>query len=212
MSIPLAIVFGSQLDDEVAFGEMFFLFNISRLLAENCLTIHQSHSLWRRSVYEDGCPFSLPLQSLLCPPFLSPSSLSFRELDPYYPAVRSGEHCKLPQWVAKRFTLHFSWIPCLWWHKINSQPLIYVTTGILNSHCTQLSNDSIRIADNLVKSGVSYHYGTPSWSNLYYRDTMTPQWLPLMHIQIIIIIIIIIIIQFIRRRNMSELLQGRLTT
>jgi len=63
--------------------------------------------------------------------------------------------------TAKRFMVLFGWKSCLWWHKINNQPRICVTTGIPKWHCTQISNSSMRIADNVV-----YLNRTPSWSNL----------------------------------------------
>ena len=57
-----------------------------------------------------------------------------------------------------------SWKSCLWWHEINAQPLIWVTSGILNWHCTQICKSCMGIADNLIKSrGV----GTPRDRRLY---------------------------------------------
>ena len=83
----------------------------------------------------------LCLQSGVSNPFLSFHSLPPPEPHPLSPAMRSGKRCKLPTsglggarppnvlwWI-------LSWKSCLRWHKINNQPFISVTTGILNWHC-----------------------------------------------------------------------------
>jgi len=113
-----------------------------------------------------GCPF-LSFPSLPSPPRAPPSK----------------SRCELPQRVRAeldRQTLYdafwlLSWKLCLRQHKINNQPRICVTTGVLNWHCTRISKSSMRITDKLVKSCVSYHYGTPLGQILGCWDAKTPQ-------------------------------------
>jgi len=74
------------------------------------------------------------------------------------------------------FRCILSWKLCLWWHRrINNQPLICVTTGILNWHCTQTSKSSVGITDDLLNIGVSSQYGKTPLSNFEVRFTKTPQ-------------------------------------
>jgi len=75
-----------------------------------------------------------------------PSLLSLWGPHPLNPIIQLGRllgSLWASQWIRSELYRQWyilSWKSCLWWHKINNQPLICVMVRILNLHCMQIRN------------------------------------------------------------------------